>query len=258
MNKQGPRVKDITGQKFNKFTVIKFSHTEIRSKAGSIAWWECECECGTRQVVQGTRLRLGRIKSCGCSRNANMIEDLAGRRFGRLTVTRFDRTEGGVAWWESICDCGNLKICRAGHLKRGNTSSCGCLRLESNQAHGRQYGGYNRLADEEKAIRQIKRSYLASARSKSNEFRLSDDQFRTLIKENCHYCGQVPSGVISNEGREDYLYNGIDRKDNDIGYVDGNVVPCCRYCNYLKSARHYKEFLDIVEKIYKHSFNLNK
>ncbi len=55
---------DLTGQKFNKLTVLRRSGT---SKDGQ-AMWDCVCECGGRSVVDGKSLRRGGIKTCGCSR----------------------------------------------------------------------------------------------------------------------------------------------------------------------------------------------
>ena len=63
-------------------------------------------------------------------------EDLTGRRFGRLTVTR--QTEDKIrpcgkheAQWICVCSCDNKKIVAVGtELKRGHTTSCGCLRNE--------------------------------------------------------------------------------------------------------------------------------
>lgn len=51
---------DITGQKFNRLTVIEYSHTKGN------AYWKCCCECGNETVVVGTKLRSGHTKSCGC------------------------------------------------------------------------------------------------------------------------------------------------------------------------------------------------
>jgi len=52
--------KDITGQMFNRLTVVSFSHTDRESH------WHCRCDCGTMTVVRGGRLRSGETESCGC------------------------------------------------------------------------------------------------------------------------------------------------------------------------------------------------
>jgi hypothetical protein len=53
---------DLTGQKFGKLMVIKPSKRGPRSTTR----WLCKCDCGKDHVVDGTALRSGHIRSCGC------------------------------------------------------------------------------------------------------------------------------------------------------------------------------------------------
>lgn len=55
-------LKDLTGQVFNKLTVIKRDET----RADGHAYWACQCECGNIKSIQGSCLRSGAIQSCGC------------------------------------------------------------------------------------------------------------------------------------------------------------------------------------------------
>lgn len=78
----------------------------------------------------------------------NFKDDLTGRKFGRLTVIKY---EGGSKW-TCECDCGNIVQVPTGKLKSGHTRSCGCLARDttrvSNKAKastadeviGRKYG----------------------------------------------------------------------------------------------------------------------
>lgn len=54
---------DMTGKKFNRWTVIRRSEKKL---SGRTIYWVCKCECGTVKNVQGTALRNGRSTSCGC------------------------------------------------------------------------------------------------------------------------------------------------------------------------------------------------
>ena len=58
--------------------------------------------------------------------------DLTGQRFGRLTViSRAENSSDNHTQWNCQCDCGSMAIAvRAGHLKSGNTTSCGCVHTE--------------------------------------------------------------------------------------------------------------------------------
>jgi len=54
--------KDITGQKFERLTVIKIAGKD----KGRNYKWLCQCDCGNILKVVGNSLRMGRTKSCGC------------------------------------------------------------------------------------------------------------------------------------------------------------------------------------------------
>lgn len=57
------------------------------------------------------------------------LDDLTGRRFGRLTVIRRveNGTDGGTRYL-CACDCGREKEVRSKHLKSGAIDNCGCQR----------------------------------------------------------------------------------------------------------------------------------
>ncbi len=58
-------IKDITGQKFGRLTAIE-PEKQIRGGRWR-AVWLCACDCGGDSVVDGSALRTGKIKSCGCA-----------------------------------------------------------------------------------------------------------------------------------------------------------------------------------------------
>src|SRR3990167_6369828 len=86
-------------------------------------------------------------------------------------------------------------------------------------------------------------NYKNSAKVRNVPFTLSDEQFRELTQEKCFYCGSEPSQEkyrkFSNGA---YVFNGIDRKDNSKGYVQGNVLHCCFICNRAKGNMSYEDF----------------
>ena len=51
---------------------------------------------------------------------------------------------------------------------------------------------------------------------------------------------------------EQFRYNGVDRIDNSRGYEEGNVVPCCRQCNWSKRDLTTEQFLAWVLRVNKH------
>jgi hypothetical protein len=61
------------------------------------------------------------------------IVDIAGLRFGRLTVLQLSGTRdptSGRLLWECECDCGTICRVTRGRLTSGNTKSCGCLKKD--------------------------------------------------------------------------------------------------------------------------------
>ena len=54
--------------------------------------------------------------------------DLAGQRFGKLTVLRPAENLGGRTAWLCRCDCGREPVVPTSRLRTGHTRSCGCIK----------------------------------------------------------------------------------------------------------------------------------
>lgn len=66
------------------------------------------------------------------------MENLSGMVFGKLTVVRFSHSSKSMQpCWECLCECGNTSLVFAGNLKKGNTTSCGCVKLSRITKHGK-------------------------------------------------------------------------------------------------------------------------
>ena len=64
------RVKDMTGMKFGRLTIVKESGRDKHRNT----LWLCKCECGNETIVRGINLKNGRTTSCGCLRNEKTKE----------------------------------------------------------------------------------------------------------------------------------------------------------------------------------------
>lgn len=63
--------------------------------------------------------------------SAAQKQELIDKKFGRLTVVSLaGKAPDGHTQYHCICECGNERIVTAKNLKAGNTTSCGCKRLE--------------------------------------------------------------------------------------------------------------------------------
>lgn len=72
-------------------------------------------------------------------------------------------------------------------------------------------------------------AYRHRAQKKNMVFDLTKQQFDTLCAQDCSYCGRSTTG--------DHR-NGVDRKDDTLGYTSSNCVPCCGQCNASKREMH--------------------
>lgn len=55
------RYEDLTGQKFERYTFIKFNRIE-----DDVTYWLCKCDCGIEKIVKASSIKSGATKSCGC------------------------------------------------------------------------------------------------------------------------------------------------------------------------------------------------
>lgn len=89
-------------------------------------------------------------------------------------------------------------------------------------------------------------SYKQAAKARKLSWELTNEEFFELTKQHCIYCGRAPNtrrySGVSERGPGCYVYNGIDRVDNNLGYTKSNVVTCCQYCNRAKGNLSYEDF----------------
>jgi len=85
--------------------------------------------------------------------------------------------------------------------------------------------------------------YKKGAINRNYEFKISKEEF-DITFNSCHYCGKEPN-----------KRNGIDRLNNDIGYLKNNIVSCCSTCNLMKQDSSAEDFIDHLVKITRNFFD---
>jgi hypothetical protein len=97
------------------------------------------------------------------------------------------------------------------------------------------------------------RMYKCNAQRRGHVFEIDFDYMINLCSLPCNYCGAAPSSsakkLLGQRCNGDFIYNGIDRVDNSIGYTNDNCVPCCTPCNMMKKKMGREQFLAHVHKI---------
>lgn len=179
-------------------------------------------------------------------------ELIAGTKFNRLTLVSTTpriglRPNGKKKYHFSCrCECGTLVWLTRQDFLSGHTKSCGCFRRDERRGEKGESG-----------LKSLFTSYKSGAKTRGLDFKLTLKEFKELTCQNCSYCNLVPSQLLIKRDHDDptwgqYLYNGIDRVDNTIGYILSNCVPCCKRCNIAKQDLTKKEFLAWIERLYKY------
>lgn len=182
---------------------------------------------------------------------------MTGRQFGRwnvLSLDYIDKEKDYKIYWKCKCSCEKHTVKSIdGHtLRYGGSKSCGCLRSEKSKIQGKK----NKIVD--RFLPLSKRLYydykIRCAQNRNHEFDIELTSFRKKILEPCYYCGELPSREYHHPKTSgSFLYNGLDRVNNDLGYTEENVVTCCFLCNSMKKAMSQKDFLSWVKRVYNHS-----
>jgi hypothetical protein len=101
----------------------------------------------------------------------------------------------------------------------------------------------------------FKANYVQPSKNKILEFTITEEDFASIAREPCFYCGEMENievdGVSVERG-----FNGIDRKDQTRGYVLDNCVSACNMCNIMKKSLHVDIFLKRVEHMVSYNFQM--
>lgn len=165
------------------------------------------------------------------------------------------KDSSGQFYHEYVCSCGKKCLKRKYYVDIETTKSCGCLRKSAAVAKANRAGvtPTNALEDpQESSINSLYSKYKVSAKKRALEFKIKKEHFKLLTSSNCYYCDSIPKAIIKiPNSRQGYIYNGVDRKINSLGYTEDNVVPCCKRCNFLKSNVDIEDFLLVIRTIYR-------
>lgn len=153
---------------------------------------------------------------------------LVGKRIGRWTVLEFIQGKNRDIKFRVLCDCGTEVIRTFSTIAYGKSLSCGCLHKEQLIKRITKQIGHS-------AKNKVLTSYKQSCKQRNLDFILEEELFFSLISKNCYYCGKEPQQKVETKTGI-IIYNGLDRVDNNFGYIPSNVVPCCISCNKIK---HY-------------------
>jgi|688.fasta_scaffold265711_5 hypothetical protein len=82
------------------------------------------------------------------------------------------------------------------------------------------------------------KEYKRRCRNKGLDFSISLWKFEFYTQRPCYICKKEKAG-------------GLDRVDNNLGYIEKNIYPCCFDCNRMKSNKSVIEFKEYLSRLNK-------
>ena len=222
------------GSKHGKLTVLSVDDEGIAT---------CRCDCGTDGVKQK---RLGVRSSCGC-RFSEQAQNMVGKRYGKwMVMCLHSKTKSGQAKLLCRCDCGIENAVWSTHLVSGQSKSCGCQKR-----HGKEHKmwtGHGGISGQ--LWGQIKNSASGNKGTRAKlELSITIEDVWKLYQRQGGKCAL--SGV---ELSLPLRYNrpgtaSLDRVDNSMGYVAGNVQWVHKYINFMKGTLDQDFFISLCKDV---------
>lgn len=179
-------------------------------------------------------------------RPVNKLENLEGKKFDSLLVVeRLADKNSKSTKWKCLCDCGSYTVAKAGHLKSRNHKSCGkCYK------HHFLTDTYWNLVKH-------------SARKRNLEFEIDKNYMYSLWTKQEGRC--AISGIVLTPPPKDLIVQNrkartasIDRIDNEIGYVKGNVQWVHKKINMMRGKCTLTEFISFCHLVSQYNKKSNE
>ena len=156
-----------------------------------------------------------------------------GERHTRNIVYDIERINNKINYFVK-CDCGDFRWVRSDILKKNRWGCKACAKKLGRKKFG-----------EEHSINSAWKSLRNNAKTRSISVDISKEEFVSIAKMDCFYCGEPPTEKIYHDQPSwstPARLNGIDRVDNSIGYTVDNIVASCYICNRGKMNLSLQEF----------------
>lgn len=165
------------------------------------------------------------------TKRGNQFKDIAGQAFGRLRAIKpVGKDRHSKVQWECLCDpslggCGETVIASGCNLRKGNSSSCGCSRVESmlrvHTTHGMKHTAEYR-------------SWQAMKDRCSNQNTISFPNYGGRGISVCERWLHSFENFFADMGKRPSAKHSIERVNNNGNYEPGN----CMWATKTAQARN--------------------
>lgn len=177
--------------------------------------------------------------------------NVIGEKFGSLQVlSEHSKTRNGHIRYTCKCDCGNTCTPLITHLRRGNTTHCGCKTVKKIGPTHPQWTGFGEISGNFwrnhiiKSANGYKRRKIEISITKEYAWKLFLKQDRK-----CALSGLNLYLPIT-QHKNIHANASLDRIDSSKGYIEGNVQWVHKDINLMKNKFTTEYFLNMCKLVY--------
>lgn len=172
-----------------------------------------------------------RLKAMGLlkyRKRHKQVKDYTNRKFHHLVAIRHIGIIDGKRCWEFQCDCGKICIKPITYIIRNIYKSCGCRM--SYTGHGNTWTGYEEISGRFWSI------FKQGAKARNLEFKLTKEYMWDLYLKQNKKCALSNIDIVFRNHYKNIPYDtaSIDRIDNLVPYIEGNVQWVHKHINLMK------------------------
>ena len=175
-------------------------------------------------------------------------EEMRGKTVNSLTLVSSYKGEQNKWWWECLCECGKTVQRREDFIRSGKAKSCGCK-------HPRRARGEGHLSW--KGVGELNGQYFSQLRSSAGvrgiHFYLDIEYLWELFRSQGGKCALTGLPLVFQTLKDKMAgveqTASLDRKDSDLGYVEGNVWWVHKDVNRIKQGFSLDRFLEVCRQV---------
>lgn len=163
------------------------------------------------------------------------VQDITGKRFGKLLVIKLSGSRDGRRQWECLCDCGHKCEVFRRNIVSGVTKSCGCLKFST--------GAY-RTSDSKGIPTPEYRAWLSMRKRCSAKNTRSPHRYTGRGIKVCSRWANSFQNFFDDMGKRPSSKHSLDRINNNKNYEPSN----CRWATQMQQCNNKENNIVLLHK----------